>query len=623
MLYQSVGTGMKHRWIAILLLVLVVAAVHGRSLTYGLMLDDFNHRAELREGDWSFRSLVDAASLGDPRRRVRMWWQDEARQQFFRPVAFALMRLEYEAVGWRPWAMHLFSLAWTTAGGLLVMALGRRALGSLGWAWLAAVLFAVHPGAYLTGRWIACQNEQMATAFMLAAILLYARYSDWRWDAAGQFAPADDSAGAAARSRSLPFAVGAVMCWVPALGCRENAVMLFPLLVLGDVLLRPARWRGRCSVYGLLLAVLIGFILLRQFTLGGAMLPGRPYAYPTGEPGFVRFIADKFIYYVLALFALVPVIGFTGLEALRQAPAVFYGLFAGIIAVCLVAIVLSRRRVLVFWLLMATMPLAPVLPVFASSHHLYMPAAGASLAVVSSLCWLVRWSRARTGVPARAVRGAARLAIVSVAAIFVGANVLYDTGMAAFSAASQLPADEAVRLGRPLRPGDRLFFINLPMMGFNCMPAIEEARGVYPLTGYVLTFAPSLLVMEDASCITRLDSNRLRIRATGDPWFSGLEGRSILAAVGRDAPFRTGETFSTPDFDVLITENGPDGVREIEFTFRRPLDDPGYHFFLASPRFMAYPLTWPSSGVVRSDTPRSTATRNTGDTLAHPTAPGK
>ena len=50
--------------LGIVLIVLVVAALHGRSVDTGLMLDDNNHRAELREAGWSVRAMIDASHLG-------------------------------------------------------------------------------------------------------------------------------------------------------------------------------------------------------------------------------------------------------------------------------------------------------------------------------------------------------------------------------------------------------------------------------------------------------------------------------------------------------------------------------------------------------------------------------
>ena len=44
------------------------------------------------------------------------------------------------------------------------------------------------------------------------------------------------------------------------------------------------------------------------------------------------------------------------------------------------------------------------------------------------------------------------------------------------------------------------------------------------------------------------------------------------------------------DRTVEVVAGGNTGIREFLFTFRRPLDHQSYHFFMASPRFSAYPL---------------------------------
>jgi len=239
---------MKQHAIAIGLIVLAVALLRGGSVRHGLLVDDYNHRAELREGGWSFRSLVEASHLGGPRRRVQMWWQEEAELRFFRPLAFGLMRLEYLIAGWHPAVMHVFSLGWTVLGATLVMLLARAVLGSLRWAGLAGVLFAIHPANYLTQGWIACQSELMLTAFVLSGLLFYGRYSGWQWRVTEP-----------PRAGGSGYLAGALACLVATLGCRENGVLLVPLWVLGDGLLRPARTKGRWGFYGLLGGIVAGY----------------------------------------------------------------------------------------------------------------------------------------------------------------------------------------------------------------------------------------------------------------------------------------------------------------------------------------------------------------------------
>ncbi|HOA75938.1 MAG TPA: hypothetical protein PLQ89_09470 [Phycisphaerae bacterium] len=608
---------------AILLLAALTALLQGRSVGYGLVLDDYNHRAELRDGDWSFRSLVDASHLGDPRRRVRMWWQDEADLYFFRPVAFAIMRATYVAGGWRPDVMHVASLGWGVVCTSLVLLLARRATGSTGWGLLAAVLFLMHPNNFLTPRWIACQNEQMATAFTLAALLCYGRYAGWwepsrkthnildaqlwctlpactrRQDACTTMAsaafrqPPDGSPSPRSR-RSHLFLAATLSCYVAALGCRESAIVLPALLVLGDlVTAKGAGLRRRLAAYAAFALIAVGYLVLRRAMLGPLTIPGRPYAWPASEPGFVTFVVEKFVYYILGLWAYLPIVGFAGQAQMRAHPGLFYGLFACIVlGWALIITVVRPNRSIWLWLGLAILPLAPVLPVFASAHHLYLVSAGMAVATVLAIRSILWWSRQRADAWRRIIRGAIVTLIPLHLAAFAGVNFVLDTGVAGLAAACQLPIRQAIQLGRPMQAGDRLFFINLPMLAFNCIPAIEEARGVAPLHGYVLTFAPEFLYMDRPAHVEQVDAHRLRVWLDEPAYFSGLIGRSILQGIQRDAPFRAGETFATEEFTVEVTRADATGVQEFLFTFNRPLSDPTYHFFLASPTFDAYPLAF-------------------------------
>lgn len=566
-----------------LVLAAAIAAVQGPAVRHGLVLDDYNHRAELRDGNWSLESLVAASHLGGEDRRVAMWWQDEADQYFFRPVAFLCLRAAYVLGDWQPWSAHLASLLWTLVGGMLVVVLADRLTGHLGWATLAGVLFVLHPNNAMTVRWVACQNQLMATAFLLAGVLLFARSARWTWRCG-------EEAGRSGR-RGLTL-LGALACFVLALGCRENAVAFVPIVVAGDWLLRPGRLRGRWPIYGALMAVVLAYLILRTAMLPDWRMPGRPYAYPLGHPGFARFVIDKFVYYVLGVCAYVPIVGFSGLQTMRANPAAFYGVFAVIAGLCLVAVRwLAVRPAFVFALCIIVFPLLPVLPVFASSHHLYLASVGSTLAVVMVLAGLSksvgRWAAPRRR---RAARGAIGILAGLNVLVCVAGNVIHDTAMAGFVAAGLLPVREIELLGRPLKPDDRLFFINLPMLAFNCMPAIEERAGVEPLHGVALTFAPGLMRMKRAGRIDRVDERTLRVRLEEPGYFSGLAGASMLEAIGRAGPFAVGETFTAEDFTVTIVEADEEGIYAMDFAFEYPLWDTRYHFLLGSPVFSAYPL---------------------------------
>jgi hypothetical protein len=340
-----------------------------------------------------------------------------------------------------------------------------------------------------------------------------------------------------------------------------------------------------------MLAIAASYLVVRHVALGGFALIGPPYAYLPSTPGFARFAIDKFLYYLLGLFAYMPIIGFAGLEVLRRQPAGFYGGFAVLAGLWATLLIWLRPpRVVWLWLALAAVPLVPVLPVFASSHHLYMASAGAVLAVVTvgQAIWrLASRFQLRAGRYAKAMLATALGLYFAAGA---GLNVVQGQTVAGFTALSELPAIEAAELGGPYRPGDRLFFINLPPLGFNCVPAIEEATGAAPLTGYVLTFSPDFMGMGRPGYVERVGDRQLRVWLDGDGYFAGLAGRSMLQAIGRSTPWAAGERFSTADFQVEVKRGGGAGVREFLFTFNRPLTDPSYHFFFGSPQFAAYPL---------------------------------
>jgi len=212
------------------------------------------------------------------------------------------------------------------------------------------------------------------------------------------------------------------------------------------------------------------------------------------------------------------------------------------------------------------------------------------------------WERFATPHTRRGQAWHAILAVVLTGNVagFAGLAHLNGIGLAGFHAGSQLPAEEVDHLAGPLRPGDRLFFINLPPIGFNCMPAIEEKRQVAPLTGYVLTFGSSLLRMNEGAYVERTGPRSLRVWQEGEGYFSGLIGQAMMQAVGRARPFPIGARFANEDFEVDVVRADAHGVQELSFTFRRPLDDPCYHFFFSSPAFSAYPLRfgpWPDAAL--------------------------
>ena len=95
--------------------------------------------------------------------------------------------MEYKLWGDAVLGYHLANLLLHAAAAILVMLIMRR-LGLPG-AWLAALIFALHPVGVESVAWIAEQKNTLSTVFYLSAALLYLnsirrgadRSTSWHW----------------------------------------------------------------------------------------------------------------------------------------------------------------------------------------------------------------------------------------------------------------------------------------------------------------------------------------------------------------------------------------------------------------------------------------------------------
>lgn len=574
------------------LVILFLMLAHGWSLQAGLYLDDHSHFAQLRESDWSYQSIVDACRLGIIGRVLETWFKEETGLRFYRPVAFTLMKLQHTLVGWRPVGAHAFSLLWHFAACMLVYRLAVNCIGERRWGAVAAVLFAAHPGHVLTVYWVACQTELMVVTFVLAGVLCYARYSNWPTPF---FADRDRiAAGPGIPGGNLGWLFGTLLFFVLALGCRENAVVLPVIALVGDLLLRPGQWRRRLIPYAAFALIFVVYFVLRHRALGGFPMPTRPYMVPPTDPEFLSFITEKFVYYMLGLFALMPMLPIGGLVYLRENPLPFHILFAVVMGFLVFLVVVFRnRRGFLLAPIWTVVSMGPVIAVFASGHHLYLPSVGTVLMVAAFWAWVLGGLfRKRPARPSR-LRGAAAVVVAIVHAVVLpGAAWAYGWVYLTSTLVEDLVVEEVVRLTPELDDGDKLFFVNLSMMAYYIIPAIEYETGVQDLRGSVLTFSPTLLQMEEPCRIEQVDAHSFTVELERYGYFHGAMGRVLREIMGRNDFFQSGETVRSKEFEVVIVDANEDGVRKLLFRFRKPLVSDDYHFYLGSRFRQAYPLTW-------------------------------
>jgi hypothetical protein len=570
--------------VAVLLLLLIVG--YSWSLHTGLYLDDHSHFERLRYTDWSFHSAVEASKLGIVGEVLDLWGRTEASLRFFRPIAFWIMKAEYTVAGWNPTVMHGFMLMWHFVAALLVYALAMRFFDHRVWATIAAAIFLIHPGNIPTVYWIACQTELLGTTFVLIALLAHAKYSGWSY---GLLAP--EKARRSSAAGNWGYALTAMLFYALALGCRENTV-LFPVIAwFGDRFCFSARRRWiRWDYFGLA-AVVIGYMVLRWYMLGGFPVPRKPYLVPVTDPEFPAFVLDKLSLYLIGLFSFIPVVPIGGRAYLSARPEYLYGGLIGILIVIAITWLAYRRlRPLLWAVIWIACTLAAVLPVFASAHHLYLPSVGASLMLAALLALLAGYRRTADR-PAGALRrwtvGAmiaalgCGLGVVSwsIGFVFVRGTIVEDV------------VTDEVQSGRPLHEGDHLFFINMPVTAYYAVPALRETLGMDELYGHALTFSPDLLVTRTPSRIERVDEDTLRVHAPdGSPYFAGVTGNTLLQVMQLEEAVREGEPIDAGLFTVTPERMDDQGIHVLRYDFVRSLNSPDFHFFLGSPAALAYPL---------------------------------
>ncbi len=568
--------GPRRRALAAAVVVLggLIAAVHGPAVRAGLFMDDHAHLRQLRECDWSLGGLTAACRLDLVGGTIDLWWLPPTTLRFFRPVAFGLMKLTYTLSGWNPAVMHVASLAWHFATCVLLMLFLGRLGVSRALATAVAGLFAIHPGHLATVQWIACQSELMVTTFLLAALLCFARYRGW---------PGFEGTTPA----GIGWAVASAALFLLALGCRENAVM-FPLVAAtGEFLVR--RRRRALALYAVFGVLLLVYLAGRTVLLGGAAVPQRPYVMPPGDPDFARFVCDKALYYLLGEYLFVPCVPVGGLPFFEARPLFFYGL-AALVVVGVLIVCLRWGRGLPgligpAWLIGFMLP---VLPVFASPHHLYLPGIGWAVTMMLALQALGSSQRlAASGLIARLRQPALWTCILLLGVFFSSATLFFGQAFQAGIGVENCLAEEIATAPSGIQDGDVLYVANLPVIGHYARLAVEERTGRHNLRLIPLTWSPRLLGPATPLALDWLDDRTLELRVAGDRYFGGVLGRLVREATGGDIPAEVDRTADL-GFRVRVLARDAEGISALRFEFSRPPLPPGVHLFWTSRARWAY-----------------------------------
>ncbi len=426
------------RWLAPVLLVAGVVALYAGALTVGFLNDDHLFLEQARR-----QSLL--ASLTQP----------DALANYFRPLSRPVwFELLSPLSGGRPFVFHAANLALLLLAGGLVFALLRTLAGSAG-AWVGTLYFLLLPLQRVNVTWISCSQDLLALVFALAAFALFR----------------------AGRDRL------AVLAFAAAVLSKESALPL-PLLLLV--------WARRVELLPRREALrrIAPFLLPVALWLAGTLLVVRGAPLSAAAAGISPTHLAAALAHLLQVLTATEFPNLLGAALLASVPSI--AALALLVAVAFTwcepdeeesSPGIPPRRAIGFalgWLVLFTLPLVPVAPIWSGYFYTLAAVGGAMLVALAAR---------RASRPAMAVLAAAMLwlhAGSSAIPAFAVTDDPWNPGSRLTAhyfergAALSRQLSEALRREVPEpEPGTRFFFATLPPWAGFQMGSGAAVRGLY------------------------------------------------------------------------------------------------------------------------------------------------
>ena len=166
----------------------------------------------------------------------QIWFEPsslEKREGHYWPILYSTFWLEHKLWGFNPLGYHLVNLLLHAAVTLMLWRFLRRL--AVPGAWVAAMIFAVHPLHVESVAWVIGRKDMLATLFYLGAALAYMRFvEDQRWQRYAM-ALALFTAGLLCKSMlvTLPAALLIWHWWKHGRVTADDVTRVLPLLLVG------------------------------------------------------------------------------------------------------------------------------------------------------------------------------------------------------------------------------------------------------------------------------------------------------------------------------------------------------------------------------------------------------
>jgi hypothetical protein len=290
---------------------------------------------------------------------------------FYRPVIELYFWIGLPLFGGSPVAFHLASIVLHVANCWLLYLLATTLGLRRGFAWIAALLFAVQPGYVAAVAWVGAIAETIGAFFGCVSILALIRYR---------------------RTGRGSWISVSVVAFAFSLLTHESSIVFLALLVLADWTIGGWRWKWAelARVYAAFVIVTLGYLAV-DLSINAAN-----YIVVEGEYRIGWHMVNSVFGYIASLY-----VG----ERTWLAHAL-----VGVVLASILVRGNARARYAVAWMIIAIMPFAPF--VFGNvSRYLYLPAMGFAMLMAEGASGLEGWLRGR-------VQNAARVALIVVLIAF-------------------------------------------------------------------------------------------------------------------------------------------------------------------------------------------------------------